>query len=636
MKRFPVVILFLSWNSILLAQITPTEMVAKMGRGINLGNVLSAPVEGNWALPFEEYYFQDVATAGFKTVRIPVDFYGSRTSGNTSTYSEAAGTENNYTGGPSDYVVDPSYLNRVEQVVNWGLSNNLIVIIDFHGKELKDEFLYTFDSRDNYSEYYTQPTSAKRKADNEKFRAIWSQIAERFKDYPDELLFEIVNEPYFHLNADEMNVLNTDIISIIRAAGSNNTNRNIIIVGGGENSYNAPIQISDDVLNADDNLIGTFHYYLPRGFTASSDPNVNNRTFYWGSESDKNAVDAHFQIVKDWSLNKDIPVLLGEFGADNACGFNYDTGNCGANGGPDEESRALYHEYLANLAIDLGFSFTAWDAGHKANKTIYNAESRTWVENVKEALLGSPECSDSEFILNADFECGINSSWSLKTNSSSTATYSQAENANTFTGTVSGKIEVATTNGTHNAVFLENASVSAENYVGKSVIIKGYAKSSTSSPDVRLRLRVEDNNSVVSYPGKVFTLSNNDFQLLEYEYTIPTNTVNLQLQLLVGSSTGTFYFDGFSVEEQTLSIGNIDFERDEVKIYPNPASTELNFQYNSGVAQIDIYDILGKRVISSNNIKGKLDITPLKNGLYILKIYSNDNKSSTKRLVVNH
>ena len=63
------------------------------------------------------------------------------------------------------------------------------------------------------------------------------------------LLFEIVNEPYFEVGSLEMDALNTMIISTIRASGSNNSNRNIIITGGGQNSQNAPQQISDNVIS---------------------------------------------------------------------------------------------------------------------------------------------------------------------------------------------------------------------------------------------------------------------------------------------------------------------------------------------------------------------------------------------------
>ena len=117
------------------AQQTPQQLVNKMGRGINLGNVLSAPVEGNWSGAATEQYFVQVAEAGFSNVRIPIDFFGTRTSGDTSQYSVDANTT--FTGYRADFIVDPLYFNRLEQVIGWGLSQNLVIVLDFHGATLK-------------------------------------------------------------------------------------------------------------------------------------------------------------------------------------------------------------------------------------------------------------------------------------------------------------------------------------------------------------------------------------------------------------------------------------------------------------------------------------------------------------------
>ncbi|WP_282136366.1 cellulase family glycosylhydrolase [Seonamhaeicola maritimus] len=369
------------------AQVTPQQMISNMGRGINIGNALSAPVEGNWAPALTEDYFIDIEAAGFTTARIPIDFFGVRTSGDTSGYSSASGTLGAYSGSTSDYVVSSTYLDRIEQVINWSLNHNLITILDFHGSNLKTEFLYTHSPKSKWAAYYTEPTSAKRAADNDKFRAIWTTIANRFKDYSYNLIFEVVNEPYFWLTDIEMDALNIDVISIIRNSGSKNTDRNIIITGGSKNSYEAPLQISNTVLSSDNNLIATFHYYWPRAFTASSGENDND--FDWGNNTDKLDIDTNFGAVKTWSQNNSIPILLGEFGADNEGGYNYATQTYGSFGGPENASRVAYHEYLAEKAIELGFAFAAWDAGDKSNKTIYKVSDRTWVDDVKNALLGS-------------------------------------------------------------------------------------------------------------------------------------------------------------------------------------------------------------------------------------------------------
>ena len=97
---------------------------------------------------------------------------------------------------------------------------------------------------------------------NKRVKSIWTQIANRFIDHPTELIFEVVNEPYFELNDDEMDFINLMIIDVIRSTGGNNSNRLIIITGGGANSYQAPSTIGDEVLNYDANLIASFHYFF--------------------------------------------------------------------------------------------------------------------------------------------------------------------------------------------------------------------------------------------------------------------------------------------------------------------------------------------------------------------------------------
>ena len=79
----------------------------------------------------------------------------------------------------------------------------------------------------------------------------------------------------------------------------------------------------------------------------------------------------HFDQVKTWSDLNNIPVTLGEFGADNANGINYSTGLDGDYGGPVNSDRVEYHRFIAEQAINRGFSFSAWCSGNKSNKTIF-------------------------------------------------------------------------------------------------------------------------------------------------------------------------------------------------------------------------------------------------------------------------
>ena len=157
-----------------VCQVSSYKLVQDMGRGLNLGNVLSAPIEGNWAPVVYEQYFIDVKNEGFSNVRIPVDFYGNRTSGSTDNFSTSAGTESNYNGSISDFTVDQNYLDRLQTIVDWSMGQSLYTVIDFHGAQLKSEFLTTFNSNEPN---YTSPSSSKRASDLMKFKSIWTTIA---------------------------------------------------------------------------------------------------------------------------------------------------------------------------------------------------------------------------------------------------------------------------------------------------------------------------------------------------------------------------------------------------------------------------------------------------------------------------
>ena len=58
------------------------------------------------------------------------------------------------------------------------------------------------------------------------------KIADRFKNHSENLLFEVINEPYFHTSSEDMDILNTDVLTVIRASGGSNGTRNVIITGG--------------------------------------------------------------------------------------------------------------------------------------------------------------------------------------------------------------------------------------------------------------------------------------------------------------------------------------------------------------------------------------------------------------------
>jgi endoglucanase len=654
----------------LSAQQTPQQLVTKMGRGLNLGNVLSAPVEGNWAGAATEQYFIDVANAGFKNVRIPMDFFGTRTSGSNAGYSTNANTS--FTGTRSDYVVSSTYLNRIEEVITWGLNQDLVIVLDFHGATLKSEFIYTFDSSEGS---YTHPTSAKRAADLSKFYSIWEQIADRFKNYSDDLIFEVINEPYFHISASEMDEINAEVISIVRASGGNNSTRKIVVTGGSQNSFRAITSIGNQIINSDNYLIATFHYYLPFSFTKSSDYRYNENN--WGTNQDKNDVDADFQTVADWAnqFNPPVAVYLGEFSADNAYGYSYQTGdlhlvtannspngNGYADGGPDLNSRYEYHAYLANAAISRDFSFSAWDAGGEASKSIHlrkdsgltvydidyfcvdsydpksttistEVETSLWVDDIKDALLGvAKTCNDTDVLKNMDFECGFDSNWSLyrQPNDNNKAVLEDATCSGSLTGVSAAKITVLQS-GTMGSVILRNEEISNDgSFNNKRYTFSVYGKGSSSSLTFKMRVKYILNGNQftgsqvktlqTSYPQTPYTFS----------FDVPDGTSAIQFQLLCGQDIGTYYFDNFSVTQETLSKKDLS---QNINVYPNPVSNKLYIEGDVSVLTASLYNINGKKIKSWNGQKNQYDLSFLKNGIYFIEIVTENNLFCTKSII---
>ena len=111
---FKMLIIGLSlFGTVSFGQVTPWEMVEKMGKGINLGNTLEAPKEGDWSAPLEEYCFHDFVDAGFTSVRIPIRW-------------------TNYMLDSTPFTIDSAWMDRVEQVIDWALDTGLVVIINSH------------------------------------------------------------------------------------------------------------------------------------------------------------------------------------------------------------------------------------------------------------------------------------------------------------------------------------------------------------------------------------------------------------------------------------------------------------------------------------------------------------------------
>ena len=675
MKYYKIVFVLL-FSLEILAQKSSFEIVQNMGRGINLGNVLSAQVEGNWSPIVQQQYFIDVASAGFTNVRIPIDFYGSRTSGSTEIYSKTSGSASDFNGSVSDFTVSTSYLDRIETVIDWSLNQGLYTVLDFHGAELKSEFLKTFDVEDPI---YCAPTSAKRAADLIKFKAIWTEIAIRFLNHSERLIFEIVNEPYFYLSASEMDALNLLIISTIRATGGNNTNRSIIITGGTRTSSEAPTAIGTEVIDSDHYLIASFHYYQPFSFTNSTADSKDTES--WGTDSDKNTLMTKFDAVLTWSTTHDIPVFVGEFGADNTGGYQYSSGDLKTNnqnmtgfadGGPDNNSRVEFHRFVAEQAINRGFSFAVWDSGPKSNKVIhkrndspstvnynidnfsvisYNpketvvstvVDNSVWVEDVKDALLelGTwPLCygtATDAIILNPNFECGHTNNWHFSTSGDAVAVYSNAS-TDSYAGEVGGKLEVTTPH-LYNNVLLSNTEYS-QDLTAKKLIIQCYVKALGPQQSFKIRVKSVINGTPTFMASPALTLSDGSlngasYELKQFEYVVPDTTSSVQVQLMFGEFEGTYLVDNFSVTIQEANLGLDDFDTHEkIKIFPNPSNGVLNIHTDLKIKYIKLFNFVGQ-LVHKQTTTAPIQVNNYSKGTYILRLETIGGHSYFKKIII--
>ncbi len=308
----------------------PFTMNARIGRAVNFGNALEAPDEGEWGVVLREEYFQKVADAGFDAIRLPVRW-------NTHALEE------------SPYTIFPSFYERVDWAVDNALSRGLVVILDFH-----------------HFTPYMDCASCERS----RFLLLWEQIADHYRDYPPELIFELLNEPTDAVTPAEWNAALTSALGVIRAS---NPQRTVVV---GPVNWNGLWALPSLALPEDErNLIVTFHYYSPFPFTHQGAEWADGSdawlgTAWTGSAEEQKAIRDEFRSASEWGLENNRPVFLGEFGAYQKA---------------DMPSRALWTAFVAREAEALSFSWAYWE--FCSGFGVYDPAVNRWQEPLLRALI---------------------------------------------------------------------------------------------------------------------------------------------------------------------------------------------------------------------------------------------------------
>jgi endoglucanase len=302
---------------------------ARLGVGVNVGNALDAPKEGDWGVTLKSDYFRRIADSGFASVRIPAKFSG---------HALAA----------SPYTIDTAFMNRVAWAVDEALKNKLLVVLDMH----------------HYDSLMAKPV-----AELPRFLSMWKQIAERFRDYPPELIFELLNEPRDRMDAATWNGILSIAIDSLRAA---QPGRALVV---GTSPWGGVSGLGSLSLPDDGNLIVAVHYYDPHPFThqgATFETGANDwlGTTWRATPAQRASVDNDIAFIRDWAKDHDRPIYMGEFGSIIRA---------------DSVSRALYTEYLSRKFDTAGFSSALWN--YSSDFGIVDDATDAWRTYMSDALL---------------------------------------------------------------------------------------------------------------------------------------------------------------------------------------------------------------------------------------------------------
>lgn len=320
---------------------TAFQTAANISMAINIGNTLEAiGGETAWgAAKINADYIRSIRESGFDAVRLPVAWYN---------HSDK-----------NTLKIDESWMNRVDEVVQLCIANGLYVFMNIHWDEGWMEL-----NIDSYSPDVDRIQ-----------RELWTQIADRFKDYDKHLVFCGANEAGqdTQASADALKAYMQTFIDVVRASGSNNANRVLVVQSPGTDidravKYCAGNLPKDKVA---DRMMLEVHCYDPSDFTIMQNDGewgANSKVrYFWGQDyhtgtdrdctwGEENHIDTQMQKLKANFVDKGIPVIIGEFGCGRRRSFVATIDEA-----KHRASRCYYHSYIVKSAKTNGAVPFLWD-----------------------------------------------------------------------------------------------------------------------------------------------------------------------------------------------------------------------------------------------------------------------------------
>ncbi|MCR5585914.1 MAG: cellulase family glycosylhydrolase [Lachnospiraceae bacterium] len=362
-----------------------SEITAAMGAGWNLGNQLEAasggtPGETNWGNPvITEDLILAVKDAGFKSVRIPVSYLS-------------------MIGSDSDYTINESWLNRVQEVVDYCVDNDMYAIINMHG-----------DGYTSIDGGWLLCGNSDQTTIKAKYKACWKQIATKFKDYDEHLIFESMNEEFDGTYGtpsstayDNINDYNQIFVDTVRQTGGNNDMRWLLIPGWNTNinytaddyGFELPTDnyLSSSISSSEKRIMISVHYYDPWEFCGTESSAVtqwgdtatdSSKVASWGDES---YMISQFKKMNDKFVDAGYPVVIGEYGSIDKS--DYDSSNTA--------NRAEFAYKVCYYADEYGLIPVYWDNGYNGtygfglfNRSTYKVTQQTIIDAIMEIYAGT-------------------------------------------------------------------------------------------------------------------------------------------------------------------------------------------------------------------------------------------------------
>ena len=298
-----------------------------LARTMNLAG-LEAPVEGAWGPKLEEAFFDQIKTAGFTAVRLPARF-------------------SNHTQVREPFKLERDFLLRVDWAIQQAKARDLAIIVDLH----------------HFDEIMGAQVYQKKR-----FLAMWRQIAERYRNQPEGVIFELYNEPHGELEP----YWNENLASALAMVRQSNPTRAVIV---GPNGWNNAERFKDLKLPDDPNLILTFHNYTPFQFTHQGagwvTPVLPVNTTWTGTPEQLAEIRKYLDTALEYGKTQNKPIFMGEFGA-------YEKG--------PTESRVAWTRFTRDEAEARGFSWAYWE--YNGGFGIYDPKAKIWRKELLEALTG--------------------------------------------------------------------------------------------------------------------------------------------------------------------------------------------------------------------------------------------------------